>query len=30
MNWLELPKGTYTIRQGRDKISNCQLEIDCE
>lgn len=30
MNWLELPKGTYSLRTGRDKISNCQLEVDCE
>lgn len=29
MNWLELPKGTYTIRNEKDKISNCQLELDC-
>lgn len=30
MNWIELPKGTYKLRSERDKISNCQLEIDCE
>lgn len=30
MNWIELPAGTFTVRQGNNKISNCQLEVDCE
>lgn len=28
MNWIEVPKGTYTLRNEREKISNCQLEFD--
>ncbi|KAK4058069.1 DNA-directed DNA polymerase delta [Microbotryomycetes sp. JL221] len=28
MNWIELPKGTYKMRSEREKLSNCQLEID--
>jgi hypothetical protein len=30
MNWIELPKGTYQLRTERDKISNCQLEVDTQ
>lgn len=30
MNWIELPKGSYTLRKESDKISNCQLEVDTE
>lgn len=30
MNWIELPAGKYTLRTQRDKISNCQYEIECE
>ncbi|KAI8974553.1 DNA polymerase family B-domain-containing protein [Trametes punicea] len=27
MNWIELPAGQYTILQGKDKRSHCQLEL---
>lgn len=30
MNWLELPAGTYKVRSEHEKISNAQLEIECE
>ncbi|MBW0480701.1 hypothetical protein O181_020416 [Austropuccinia psidii MF-1] len=28
MNWLEVPAGSYTLRQESDKVSNCQIELD--
>ncbi|KAJ9113714.1 DNA-directed DNA polymerase delta [Naganishia adeliensis] len=28
MNWIEIAAGEYTIRNDRNKVSNCQLEID--
>ncbi|KAF8603753.1 delta DNA polymerase, partial [Ceratobasidium sp. AG-I] len=28
MNWIEVPGGTYQLRQGDNKVSNCQLEFD--
>ncbi|KAK4705460.1 DNA polymerase delta subunit 1, partial [Phenoliferia sp. Uapishka_3] len=30
MNWIELMAGKYTLRTPREKISNCQYEIDCD
>lgn len=30
MNWLQISAGKYKIRQGEQKISRAQLEIDCE
>lgn len=30
MNWLQISAGKYKIRQGENKISRAQLEIDCE
>jgi DNA polymerase delta subunit 1 len=26
MNWIELPAGKYIVRQGAERISNCQIE----
>ena len=26
MNWVELPAGKYHVREGSQKISNCQIE----
>lgn len=28
MNWIEAPAGKYKIVSGKEKCSNCQLEID--
>jgi DNA polymerase delta subunit 1 len=28
MNWIEIAAGEYSIRKEKDKVSNCQLEID--
>lgn len=30
MNWIELSAGDYEIRESSRKVSNCQLEIDCQ
>lgn len=30
MNWLEIPAGKWTTRSDADKVSNCQIEVDCE
>ena len=27
MNWVEVPAGKYSILQGKDKKSHCQIEI---
>ena len=27
-NWLELPAGSYSIRNGQEKTSRCQFEVD--
>ncbi len=27
MNWIEVPAGQYTILEGKDKRSHCQLEL---
>lgn len=29
MNWLEIPAGKYEVRGPSQKISNCQIELDC-
>lgn len=29
MNWLEVKKGQYSLRHDKDKLSNCQIELDC-
>jgi len=26
MNWVELPSGKYTVKNGSERISNCQIE----
>ncbi|KAG8929456.1 DNA-directed DNA polymerase delta [Tulasnella sp. 419] len=28
MNWIEVPAGTYQLRNEREKKSNCQIELD--
>ncbi|CAE6402164.1 unnamed protein product [Rhizoctonia solani] len=28
MNWVEAPAGAYQLRTGKQKISNCQIELD--
>lgn len=28
VSWIELKKGTYTVRKVKDKVSNCQIEVD--
>ncbi|PLW20358.1 hypothetical protein PCASD_21942 [Puccinia coronata f. sp. avenae] len=28
MNWLEIPAGSYKLRAGSEKASNCQIELD--
>ncbi|KAM0756294.1 hypothetical protein T439DRAFT_308756 [Meredithblackwellia eburnea MCA 4105] len=30
MNWIELPAGKYTIRTATQKVSKCQIEIECD
>ena len=30
MNWLEIPAGKWTTRSDSEKVSNCQVEVDCE
>ncbi|KAL8284175.1 hypothetical protein RQP46_004924 [Phenoliferia psychrophenolica] len=30
MNWIELPAGKYTLRTPREKLSNCQYEVDID
>ncbi|KAG5179249.1 hypothetical protein JKP88DRAFT_270411 [Tribonema minus] len=27
-NWIELPKGTYSVREPKDRLSRCQVEVD--
>jgi DNA polymerase delta subunit 1 len=28
MNWIEVPEGKYTLREGSRKVSTCQIEFD--
>lgn len=30
MNWLEVPAGKWSVRSDGDKVSNCQIEVDCQ
>lgn len=30
MNWVEVPAKRYTLLQGRDKRSMCQIELSCQ
>lgn len=30
MNWLEIPAGKWTTRSDADKVSTCQIEVDCQ
>ena len=30
MNWIEIPAGRYTLRAPNERISRCQIELDCE
>lgn len=30
INWLELPQGKWQMRSDQDKVSNCQIEFDCQ
>lgn len=30
MNWLQVAAGKWSVRSDSEKVSNCQIEVDCE